>query len=58
MRIRQRRWELRRSQNARANLLDEVDMRQEGAAWIGVRIEYANPLVKLLAHDSYGLEKV
>jgi len=36
------RRELRGAENAGANLLDEVDMRQEGAARIGVRIQPSN----------------
>jgi hypothetical protein len=38
-RVSQRRRELRRPEHAAANLLDEVDMRQQGAAWILLRIE-------------------
>jgi hypothetical protein len=38
VRIGQRRVELSGVQRARANLLDEIDMRQNGAAWILLRV--------------------
>lgn len=55
MYIGKRRWELCSAQNARANLLDEIDMRQEGAARIGMRVENAHLLSELLPHDFDGL---
>jgi hypothetical protein len=56
--IAQRCRELRGRQRPRTNLLDEVDMRQKGAAWILLRIEDTDLLAKLLPHDFYRLQEV
>lgn len=57
-RIGQRRRELCRLENTGTNLLDEIDVRQQRAAWIWVRIQYTHLLVKLLPHDLDWLQKV
>lgn len=49
---------LRSLQHSWANLLDEVDVRQDGATWIRMRIEYANFLGKFLANDLDRLQKI
>jgi hypothetical protein len=51
VRIGQSRRKLRRFEYACANLLDEIDVRQQRTAWVGVRIYDADYLVKLNARN-------
>jgi hypothetical protein len=44
--------------HADANLLDEVDMREQGAAWVFLRIGDTDLLAELLAHDFNRLQQV
>jgi A-macroglobulin receptor len=56
--VRKRRSKPCRLQNTGSNLLDEINMRQQGATRLGLWVQDAHLLVKLLTHDLDRFQKV